>query len=74
LDYLRNFLKVSSLTDISVTFEELMHQQELLRTEAERMRRLEEVPEITAETEQDGNETEHEVAANNSSQENRGAN
>ncbi|XP_039835912.1 zinc finger CCCH domain-containing protein 44-like isoform X3 [Panicum virgatum] len=54
-------------------FEELMHQQELLRTEAERMRRLEEVPEITAETEQDGNETEHEVAANNSSQENRGA-
>jgi len=51
-----------------------MHQQELLRTEAERMRRLEEVPEITAETEQDGNETEHEVAANISSQENRGAN
>jgi len=62
------------LTDISVTFEELMHQKELLSTEAERMRRLEEVPEITAETEPDGNETEHEVAASNSPQDNRGAN
>jgi len=54
-------------------FEELMHQKELLSTEAERMRRLEEVPEITAETEPDGNETEHEVAASNSPQDNRGA-
>ena len=51
-----------------------MHQKELLSTEAERMRRLEEVPEITAETEPDGNETEHEVAASNSPQDNRGAN
>jgi len=50
-----------------------MHQKELLSTEAERMRRLEEVPEITAETEPDENETEHEVAASNSPQDNRGA-
>ncbi|RLM98228.1 hypothetical protein C2845_PM06G12630 [Panicum miliaceum] len=53
-------------------FEELMHQQELLSTEAERMRRLEEVPEITADKEQEGHETELEIAASNSSQENRG--
>jgi hypothetical protein len=51
-----------------------MHQQELLSTEAERMRRLKEVPEITADTEQEGHETELEIAASNSSQENRGEN
>nr|XP_034602851.1 uncharacterized protein At5g08430-like isoform X4 [Setaria viridis] len=53
-------------------FEDLMQQQKLLSTEAERTRRLEEVPEIIADTEQEGNETEPEVAASNSSQENRG--
>ncbi|KAG2538744.1 hypothetical protein PVAP13_9NG350542 [Panicum virgatum] len=51
-------------------FEELMQQLELLSTESERMRRLEEVPEIIADTEQDGNETELEVEASNSSQQN----
>jgi hypothetical protein len=51
-----------------------MQQQKLLSTEAERTRRLEEVPEIIADTEQEGNETEPEVAASSSSQENRGAN
>ena len=51
-----------------------MDQKKLLSTPAERQRRLEEVPEITAETEPDGNETEHEVAASNSPQDNRGTN
>ncbi|CAL5097933.1 unnamed protein product [Urochloa decumbens] len=52
-------------------FEELMHTKKKLSTEAERARRLEEVPEIIADTEQEGNATEDEVAASNSSQENR---
>ena len=51
-----------------------MQQLELLSTESERMRRLEEVPEIIADTEQDGNETELEVEASNSSRQNIGAN
>ncbi|CAN6326072.1 unnamed protein product [Urochloa humidicola] len=54
-------------------FAELMHTKEKLSSEAERTRRLEEVPEIIADTEQEGNETEDEVAASNSSPENRGA-
>ncbi|KAL6840079.1 hypothetical protein ACP4OV_029889 [Aristida adscensionis] len=51
---------------------ELFCQQNLLKTQAERQRRLDEVPEIIADTEDEKKETELEVAGGKSSQENRG--
>ncbi|KAF8664040.1 hypothetical protein HU200_054947 [Digitaria exilis] len=66
--------RVSSLTHSFLTMDELLHRKKLLSTPAERQRRLEEVPEIVPETEYEEKETELEVAASNSSQENRGTN
>ncbi|OEL13932.1 hypothetical protein BAE44_0025049 [Dichanthelium oligosanthes] len=58
------------LEDVKIS----MLSDEDLGGEAERMRRLEEVTGIGVDTEQEGNETELEVANKNSSHENRGAN
>jgi len=66
--------KVSSLTDSFNTFARLLRQKNLLSTDAERKRLLEEVPEIVPDTEHEGDETELQIAASNYSQENRGAN
>jgi hypothetical protein len=66
--------KVSSLTHSFPTMVELLDQKKLLNTPAERQRRLEEVPEIVPDTGYGEKETELQVAASNSSQENRGAN
>ncbi|KAL6614050.1 hypothetical protein ACP70R_036320 [Stipagrostis hirtigluma subsp. patula] len=50
----------------------IMRQQKLLETPAERQRRLEEVPEIIADMEDEKKETELKAAAGKSSQENKG--
>ncbi|XP_062227749.1 uncharacterized protein At5g08430-like isoform X3 [Phragmites australis] len=55
-----------------VEMEELMHRKKLLSTPAGRQRLLEEVPEIVADPEDEKKEIELEIAAGNSSQENRG--
>uniref|UniRef100_A0A0A9F4D9 GYF domain-containing protein n=1 Tax=Arundo donax TaxID=35708 RepID=A0A0A9F4D9_ARUDO len=52
--------------------ENLMLQKKLLSTTVERQRRLAEVPEIIADTEDEKRESEREIGAGNSSQENRG--
>lgn len=62
------------MTRYFLTMEELLQRKKLLSTPAERQRRLEEIPEIVADTEYEEKKTELEVATGNSSQENRGAN
>ncbi|XP_062207690.1 zinc finger CCCH domain-containing protein 44-like isoform X2 [Phragmites australis] len=54
-----------------IEMEELMHQKKLLSTPAERQCRLEEVPEIIVDSEEEKKEIELKIAADNPSQENR---
>jgi hypothetical protein len=62
---------ISSLTDLFATMSELMDKKKLLSTAAERQRRLEVVPEIVADVE-DEKETKLKITTGNSCQVNTG--
>ncbi|CAL4946279.1 unnamed protein product [Urochloa decumbens] len=65
-------IDIAHIKGLHVEMDELMQRKKLLSTPAERQRRLEEVPEIVPDAEYKEKETELEVAASNSSQDNGG--